>query len=250
MSLQLHRPDGKGGIEPRPVAEPNWRAAAPVAALGHEPPRRQLPELQNPEMNPTSTGMAVLFWLGLGALTFVCSSPATGRGSGTRGSERVADAPARSALPELEARAPVDRPARLRNPSSRVRNHPPMRLPTRPDPRRRRPARRRWRRRAWALFLSGDNVAPLALPSTGPAVRDRAAPPPARRARRAAHPCRRLGRPGRRREPSREPGRLRPIPSPATGSASVSRACRLTAMPSAGRMRSPARPRSSRAAAG
>jgi hypothetical protein len=27
--------------------------------------------MKNPEMNPTSTAMAVLFWLGLGALTFV-----------------------------------------------------------------------------------------------------------------------------------------------------------------------------------
>ena len=25
MSLQLHRPDGKGGLEPRAVAEPDWR---------------------------------------------------------------------------------------------------------------------------------------------------------------------------------------------------------------------------------
>jgi hypothetical protein len=31
----------------------------------------RLPELKNPEMNPTSTPLAVLFWLGLGALTFV-----------------------------------------------------------------------------------------------------------------------------------------------------------------------------------
>jgi hypothetical protein len=29
------------------------------------------PQLDNPEMNPTSTGMAVLFWLGLGVLTFL-----------------------------------------------------------------------------------------------------------------------------------------------------------------------------------
>ena len=25
MSLQLHRPDGKGAVEPRPVVDPNWR---------------------------------------------------------------------------------------------------------------------------------------------------------------------------------------------------------------------------------
>jgi hypothetical protein len=31
----------------------------------------QLPALKNPEMNPTSTVMSVLFWLGLAAATFV-----------------------------------------------------------------------------------------------------------------------------------------------------------------------------------
>ena len=30
-----------------------------------------MPDLPNTEMNPTSTAMAVAFWLGLGALTFV-----------------------------------------------------------------------------------------------------------------------------------------------------------------------------------
>ena len=39
MTLQLHRPDGEGGLEPRPVAEPDWRDAAPVAALGHRASR-------------------------------------------------------------------------------------------------------------------------------------------------------------------------------------------------------------------
>jgi hypothetical protein len=31
----------------------------------------RLPEMTNPEMNPTSTGRAVAFWLVLGILTFV-----------------------------------------------------------------------------------------------------------------------------------------------------------------------------------
>lgn len=31
----------------------------------------KLPELANPEMNPTSTGRAIAFWLVLGLLTFV-----------------------------------------------------------------------------------------------------------------------------------------------------------------------------------
>jgi hypothetical protein len=71
MSLQLHQPDGKGGIEPRPVAEPNWRRGLRSRRWGESRRDGRLPELANPEMNPTSTGLAVLFWLSLGALTFV-----------------------------------------------------------------------------------------------------------------------------------------------------------------------------------
>ena len=33
--------------------------------------RQRLPELKNPEMNPTPAPQSVLFWLGLGALTFI-----------------------------------------------------------------------------------------------------------------------------------------------------------------------------------
>jgi hypothetical protein len=71
MSLQLHRPDGKGGIEPRPRGEPNWRRTLLGPRWGMNRRDGQLPDMKNPEMNPTSTGLAVLFWLGLGALTFV-----------------------------------------------------------------------------------------------------------------------------------------------------------------------------------
>jgi hypothetical protein len=71
MSLQLHRPDGKGGIEPRTVRERDWRRSLRAARWGLGRRDGQLPRLDNPEMNPTSTAMAVLFWLGLGALTFV-----------------------------------------------------------------------------------------------------------------------------------------------------------------------------------
>jgi hypothetical protein len=71
MSLQLHRPDGKGGIEPRTVNEPNWRRSMQGRRWGMSRRDGQLPEMQNPEMNPTSTAMAVLFWVGLGVLTFV-----------------------------------------------------------------------------------------------------------------------------------------------------------------------------------
>jgi hypothetical protein len=71
MSLQLHRPDGKGGIEPRQVNETNWRRQLQSRRWGLNRRDGRLPELKNPEMNPTSTGIAVLFWVGLGALTFV-----------------------------------------------------------------------------------------------------------------------------------------------------------------------------------
>jgi hypothetical protein len=71
MSLQLHRPDGKGGIEPRPVRESNWRGSLQSRRWGQGRRGGKLPRLDNPEMNPTSTALAVLFWLGLGALTFV-----------------------------------------------------------------------------------------------------------------------------------------------------------------------------------
>jgi hypothetical protein len=71
MSLQLHRPDGKGGVEPRPVSQPDWRRGMLSRRWGLNRRDGQLPEMKNPEMNPTSTWMAVLFWLGLGVLTFV-----------------------------------------------------------------------------------------------------------------------------------------------------------------------------------
>ena len=55
MTLQLHRPDGEGGLEPRPVDEPDWRdqLRSPrwgAAARGRPAARR----CKNPEMNPTS----------------------------------------------------------------------------------------------------------------------------------------------------------------------------------------------------
>ena len=68
MSLQLHRPDGRGGLEPRQVKETNWRGKLLSQRWGMG---RRDGHLKNPEMNPTSTGLAVLFWLGLGALTFL-----------------------------------------------------------------------------------------------------------------------------------------------------------------------------------
>ena len=70
MSLQLHRPDGKGGLEPRPVTDHNWRNELRSSRWGASLKGGRLPDLANPEMNPTSTLRSVLFWLFLGLLTF------------------------------------------------------------------------------------------------------------------------------------------------------------------------------------
>jgi hypothetical protein len=64
VTLQLHRPDGKGGLEPRSVTPPDWRTEL-------QSPRWRPARLKNVEMNPTTPGRAALFWLGLGLLTFV-----------------------------------------------------------------------------------------------------------------------------------------------------------------------------------
>jgi hypothetical protein len=64
MTLQLHRPDGQGGLEPHAEARKDWRDQL-------DSPRWNPAPLKNPEMNPTRTSAAVLFWLALGALTFV-----------------------------------------------------------------------------------------------------------------------------------------------------------------------------------
>jgi hypothetical protein len=71
MTLQLHRPDGKGGIEPRPVSDRNWRNHLRSSRWGASLRRGNLPALGNTEMNPTSVVLSVAFWVGLGALTFV-----------------------------------------------------------------------------------------------------------------------------------------------------------------------------------
>jgi hypothetical protein len=66
MTLQLHKPDGRGGLVPtNPRDDPrDWRRD--LVSRRWRPAR-----LGNSEMNPTSTRMAVLFWVGLAALTFV-----------------------------------------------------------------------------------------------------------------------------------------------------------------------------------
>ena len=71
MTLKLHRPDGEGGLQPRPVSDKNWQNQLRSPRWGAALPGHHLPELKNSEMNPTSRFRSALFWLSLGALTFV-----------------------------------------------------------------------------------------------------------------------------------------------------------------------------------
>jgi hypothetical protein len=70
MSLQLHRPDGKGGLEVRTGKSEDYRTTLQSPRWGAALRGGKLPGLTNPEMNPTSTGRAVAFWLVLGLITF------------------------------------------------------------------------------------------------------------------------------------------------------------------------------------
>jgi hypothetical protein len=72
MSLQLNRPDETGGLEKRPPTEDgDWRDQLVTPRWGAGLRKRRLKALANPEMNPTSTLMSVLFWVGLAGLTFI-----------------------------------------------------------------------------------------------------------------------------------------------------------------------------------
>ena len=70
MSLQLHRPDGKGGLEVRTGPGEDYRSTLRSPRWGAALKGGRMPELANPEMNPTSTGRAIAFWLALGLITF------------------------------------------------------------------------------------------------------------------------------------------------------------------------------------
>ncbi len=69
MSLQLHRPDGKGGLEKRTAQPEDWRSQLRSPRWGSALRGSRLPRLANSEMNPTSTWMSVLFWVALATLT-------------------------------------------------------------------------------------------------------------------------------------------------------------------------------------
>ena len=71
MSLQLHRPDGQGGLEPRTGIEKDWRRQLRSPRWGTSLRGGRLPEQKNIEMQPTSRARSVLFWLALAVATFV-----------------------------------------------------------------------------------------------------------------------------------------------------------------------------------
>jgi len=70
MSLQLHGPDGKGGLQRHLAPERDWRRQLRSTRWGAALARGRLPELKNTEMNPTSVTRSIAFWLVLAALTF------------------------------------------------------------------------------------------------------------------------------------------------------------------------------------
>ena len=63
MTLELHKPDGRGGLPAVSGRDPNWRSSLRAR-------RWHASRLANPEMNPTSAWLAVIFWAVLAALTF------------------------------------------------------------------------------------------------------------------------------------------------------------------------------------
>lgn len=71
MTLQHYRPDGKGGMELRPVEDRDWRRELRSPRWGSGLRGGRLPRLANTEMDPTSRGVSAVFWLVLAVLTFV-----------------------------------------------------------------------------------------------------------------------------------------------------------------------------------
>ena len=68
MTLQLHRPDGTGGLVP---TQPPGDTRSEDWRRGLRSKRWRAAGLRNTEMNPTSTLTAVAFWTVLAAATFV-----------------------------------------------------------------------------------------------------------------------------------------------------------------------------------
>jgi hypothetical protein len=71
MSLQLHRPDERGVLQPEPGPAPDYREQLRSPRWGAALKGERLPALRNPEMRPTSRVIAVLFWVSLAVATFM-----------------------------------------------------------------------------------------------------------------------------------------------------------------------------------
>jgi len=66
MTLQLHRPDGRGGLVPTPPQTgkgEDWRKSLRSR-------RWRVAPLANSEMNPTPTIVSIAFWVALAGVTF------------------------------------------------------------------------------------------------------------------------------------------------------------------------------------
>ncbi|HEX8026648.1 MAG TPA: hypothetical protein VF484_10615 [Candidatus Limnocylindrales bacterium] len=70
MTLQLHHPDGKGGLEQTPVG-PDYRTQFRSPRWGKALHSKELPAFSNPEMQPTPVLLSIAFWGGLAFATFV-----------------------------------------------------------------------------------------------------------------------------------------------------------------------------------
>jgi hypothetical protein len=70
MTLQLHRPDGEGGLTPVPTATDDHRTQLKAARWGSSLRKGRLPKLANSEMDPTPAWLAIGFWGGLAFVTF------------------------------------------------------------------------------------------------------------------------------------------------------------------------------------
>jgi hypothetical protein len=71
MTLQLHKPDGQGGLEKRAVQDGDWRDQLRSPRWGAGLRAKRVPAMANTEMNPTSTARSVATWTALGVLTLV-----------------------------------------------------------------------------------------------------------------------------------------------------------------------------------
>ena len=71
MTLQLHKPDGEGGLTPAGTATDDHRTQLRAARWGSSLRKGKLPRLANTEMDPTPAWLAIAFWGGLAFLTFV-----------------------------------------------------------------------------------------------------------------------------------------------------------------------------------